>query len=66
VRENDVFPEEFPNFLSLPGPARAALLEQQADLFHLDFWRNVQQKLRDGETPEVFPYRPERRLVIGN
>ncbi len=66
VRENDVFPEEFLNFLSLPGPARAALLEQHADLFHPDFWRNVQRKLREGETPEVFPYRPERRLVTAN
>ena len=66
VRENDVFPEEFLNFLSLPGPARAALLEQHADLFHPDFWRSVQRKLRDGETPEVFPYRPERRLVTAN
>jgi isocitrate dehydrogenase kinase/phosphatase len=66
VRENDVFPEEFPNFLHLPGPARAALLEQHADLFHPDFWRNVQQKLREGEIPEVFPYRPERRLVTAN
>ena len=66
VRENDVFPEEFLNFLSLPGPARAALLEQHADLFHPDFWRGVQRKLREGETPEVFPYQPERRLVTAN
>ncbi len=66
VRENDVFPEEFPNFLRLPGPARAALLEQHGDLFHPDFWRSVQRKLREGETPEVFPYRPERRLVPAN
>ena len=66
VRENDVFPEEFLNFLSLPVPARAALLEQHADLFHPDFWRTVQRKLREGETPEVFPYQPERRLVIAN
>jgi isocitrate dehydrogenase kinase/phosphatase len=63
VRENDVFPEEFLNFISLPGPARAALLEQHADLFHPDFWRSVQWKLREGETPEVFPYQSERRLV---
>jgi isocitrate dehydrogenase kinase/phosphatase len=66
VRENDVFPEEFPNFLSLPGSARAAVLEQHADLFHPDFWRSVQRKLREGEIPEVFPYRPERRLVTAN
>ncbi len=66
VRENDVFPEEFPNFLRLPGPARVALLEQHADLFHPDFWRSVQRKLREGEILEVFPYRPERRLVTAN
>jgi isocitrate dehydrogenase kinase/phosphatase len=66
VRENDVFPEEFPNFLSLPGSARTALLEQHADLFHPDFWRSVQRKIREGEIPEVFPYRPERRLVTAN
>jgi isocitrate dehydrogenase kinase/phosphatase len=66
VRANDVFPEEFLNFLSLPGPTRAALLEQHADLFHPDFWRSVQRKLREGEILEVFPYRPEQRLVIAN
>ena len=66
VRENDVFPEEFLNFLSLPGLTRAALLEQHADLFHPDFWRSVQRKLREGEIPEVFPYRPERRLITAN
>jgi len=60
------FALELQAFSALPGPARAALLEQHADLFHPDFWRSVQRKLREGETPEVFPYRPERRLVIAN
>ncbi len=62
VRANDIFPEEFPRFLSLPGPARTALFERHADLFGADFWRGVQQKLRDGELPEIFPYKAERRL----
>src|SRR5207244_11055393 len=66
VRENDSFPEEFPNFLRLPEPARAALFEQHADLFHPDVWRNVQRKLREGEIPEVFPYSLERRLVTAH
>jgi isocitrate dehydrogenase kinase/phosphatase len=66
VRENDVFPEEFLNFLRLPAPARAALLEQHEDLFHPDFWRSVQRKLREGQILEVFPYRPERRLLTAN
>ena len=63
VRENDVFPEDFPNFLSFPEPAREALMQRHADLFEADFWRRMQQKFREGELPELFPYAPERRLT---
>jgi isocitrate dehydrogenase kinase/phosphatase len=63
VRENDIFPEEFPTFLSLPGVARGALLDEHGDLFEASYWRGVQQKLRAGEIPAVFPYPAERRLV---
>jgi len=62
VRANDIFPEEFPNFLSLPGPSRAALLERHGDLFEASFWREVQRKLREGEIPPVLPYGHERQL----
>jgi isocitrate dehydrogenase kinase/phosphatase len=62
VRENDIFPEEFPRFLSLPEPAQAALLEQHGDLFRAEFWRDVQRKLQSGDIPEIFPYTSERRL----
>ena len=62
VRENDIFPEEFPNFLSLPEAARVRLMEQHGDLFRADFWRGVQRKLQAGEMPEIFPYAQERRL----
>jgi isocitrate dehydrogenase kinase/phosphatase len=64
IRENDIFPEEFPKFLGLPGPARDALFERHGDLFRAHFWRAVQSRLRAGEIPEVFPYAPERRLAI--
>ena len=63
VRENDIFPEEFPRFLGLPEPARTALFEGHADLFGADFWRDLQERLRAGEILEVFPYSPERRLT---
>src|ERR1051326_4064739 len=63
VREHDIFPEEFLRFLAFPKPARAALLERHGDLFHPEFWRNVQKKLRAGELPEIFPYAHERRLT---
>ena len=62
VRDNDIFPEEFPRFLGLPEPARTALFEQHADLFSPNFWRDLQKKLRAAK-PQVFPYRSERRLT---
>jgi isocitrate dehydrogenase kinase/phosphatase len=62
VRENDIFPEEFPQFLAFPQRAREALMQRHGDLFRPEFWRQTQEKLREGELPEVFPYAPERRL----
>jgi isocitrate dehydrogenase kinase/phosphatase len=64
VRENDIFPEEFPNFLAFPEPARVALLERHGDLFQPDLWRAMQEKFRAGDLPELFPYAQERRLAI--
>ncbi|HEY2712960.1 MAG TPA: bifunctional isocitrate dehydrogenase kinase/phosphatase [Chthoniobacterales bacterium] len=66
VREGDIFPEEFPNFLSFPAPARIALFERHGDLFDPKYWRGVQEKLRAGDPPEIPPYADARRLVLGN
>jgi isocitrate dehydrogenase kinase/phosphatase len=62
VRENDIFPEEFPQFLRFPEAAHRSLFAHHADLFSAAFWRSMQEKFRTGEIPEVFPYRAERRL----
>ena len=64
VREGDIFPEEFPNFLSFPEPARIALIKRHGDLFDSKFWRGVQEKLRAGDSPEIPPYADARRLVL--
>ncbi|MFL6583134.1 MAG: bifunctional isocitrate dehydrogenase kinase/phosphatase [Chthoniobacterales bacterium] len=63
VRENDIFPEEFPRFLAFPDRARAELMARHGDLFHPEFWRRMQSRLRAGELPQVFPYAPDRRLL---
>ncbi|MBA3963050.1 MAG: bifunctional isocitrate dehydrogenase kinase/phosphatase [Chthoniobacterales bacterium] len=63
VRPNDIFPEEFPSFLSFPPAARDALFARHGDLFRPDFWRGVQEKLRAGELPEIPPYARERRVT---
>src|SRR5207244_12032189 len=63
VRQNDIFPEEFPQFLSLPGSARTSLFERHADLFCAAYWRGIQETLRAGELPDVLPCRADRRLT---
>jgi len=63
VRPNDIFPEEFPNFLFFPEAAREALFDRHGDLFRPDFWRGVQVRIRAGEVPEIPPYARERRLT---
>jgi isocitrate dehydrogenase kinase/phosphatase len=63
VRESDIFPEEFMQFLAFPERARAALLQHHEEIFGADFWRTIQRQIRAGEIPEVFPYRAERRLA---
>jgi isocitrate dehydrogenase kinase/phosphatase len=64
VRMNDIFPEEFPRFLSFPPAAGDELMKQHGDLFRPKFWREMQAAIRAGELPEVLPYAPERRLVV--
>jgi isocitrate dehydrogenase kinase/phosphatase len=62
VRDNDIFPEEFPRFLAFPERARDELMKQHGDLFRPQLWRETQDRLRAGKLPHIFPYTPERRL----
>ena len=62
VGRNDVFPEEFEHFLGLAPPLRSVFLEHHADLLTLEYWLNVQRKLRRGEVLYIAPYSDERRL----
>jgi isocitrate dehydrogenase kinase/phosphatase len=63
VRPNDIFPEEFPNFLGFPDGARQALMARHGDLFEPEFWKRMQQNFIEDEPPEIFPYAQERRLA---
>jgi isocitrate dehydrogenase kinase/phosphatase len=63
VDENDVFPEEFQNYLGLSEPLREVFMDHHADIFDVAFWRRAQQAIIAGELPHIFPYerscRPE-------
>ena len=62
VGEHDVFPEEFAPFMVPNGPLRDAFVAEHGDLLHPDWWRSVQERLRDGELVDTFPYPAARRL----
>lgn len=62
VGENDVFPSELLTFLGLQGRAREAFLREHGDLFGVEFWHRLQERLRRGEVVSFFPYGKDRRL----
>jgi isocitrate dehydrogenase kinase/phosphatase len=62
VGENDVFPEEFRNFLGLEKALREVFMEYYSDLFEVDFWRQTQEDLKAGKLTHIFPYPQNRRF----
>ncbi|HXZ59983.1 MAG TPA: bifunctional isocitrate dehydrogenase kinase/phosphatase [Steroidobacteraceae bacterium] len=66
VAENDVFPETFMRFLAFGDAERAALLRVHAEILTAKYWRDVQQRLREGEVLEVLPYHPHRVRVASS
>ncbi|HEV2228733.1 MAG TPA: bifunctional isocitrate dehydrogenase kinase/phosphatase [Steroidobacteraceae bacterium] len=66
VADNDVFPETFMRFLAFGEEERAALLRAHAEILTAGFWRDMQQRLREGEVVEVLPYHPHRVRVASS
>jgi isocitrate dehydrogenase kinase/phosphatase len=66
VADNDVFPETFLRFLAFGEAERAALLRVHAEILTAKYWRDVQQRLREGEVVEVLPYHRYRVRVASS
>ena len=64
VGEHDVFPEEFAPFLVPDGPLREVFLAAHAELLEPEWWRSIQERLREGELFDFYPYPRERRLRV--
>jgi isocitrate dehydrogenase kinase/phosphatase len=62
VADTDVFPEEFRTFLRLPPGLDDVFNEAHSDLFELEFWTSIQNRLEMGEVIDVFAYSGARRL----
>lgn len=58
----DVFPEEFPPFLFADITQRKLFNSLHGELYDADYWKSIQQAIRDGKVIDVFPYRRKGRM----
>jgi isocitrate dehydrogenase kinase/phosphatase len=62
VADADVFPQEFQTFL-FSSPALSNLFsEYHGELFTSEYWRALQDNVRNAQVIDVFPYRQNRRF----
>jgi isocitrate dehydrogenase kinase/phosphatase len=66
VNDNDVFPETFMQFLGFDQHLKAIFLKAHGEIMTADWWRGIQQRLRDGEVLEVLPYHKHRVRIFSN
>ena len=57
VGENDVFPEQFGDFLGLEPAHLQLFREHHQDLLKASYWRDLKKRHKAGEMIEVLPYR---------
>ncbi|QTF93406.1 bifunctional isocitrate dehydrogenase kinase/phosphatase [Halomonas sp. BM-2019] len=63
VGPNDIFPEEFGPFLFADVRMRKLFHELHPELFDADYWKGLQQAIRDGRVIDVYPYRNKQRFA---
>jgi isocitrate dehydrogenase kinase/phosphatase len=56
VGPNDIFPEQFSQFLAFKGELLDCFLAHHADLFTSSYWREIKTRIDAGEVLEVLPY----------
>lgn len=62
VAPGDVFPEEFRHWLCADPRCRALFEELHADLFRAEYWRGLQERIRQGYIEDVYAYRRRQRF----
>ena len=62
VADNDVFPEQFTQFLGLEGKSLDIFMQHHADVLDYRFWKELQVKHEDGALIEFLPYKNSLKL----
>jgi isocitrate dehydrogenase kinase/phosphatase len=66
VGDSDVFPETFINFLGFDPDLKKTFLDAHREVLTADWWRGIQQRLREGDLLEVLPYHKHRVRVFSS
>jgi isocitrate dehydrogenase kinase/phosphatase len=66
VGERDVFPETFINFLGFDPGLKKIFMDAHREILTAEWWRGIQQRLRDGDLLEVLPYHKHRVRVFSS
>jgi isocitrate dehydrogenase kinase/phosphatase len=66
VADNDVFPETFINFLGFDERLKAAFMATHGEILTAEWWRGVQEKIKENEVLEVLPYAAHRVRVASS
>ncbi|HFJ0014200.1 TPA: bifunctional isocitrate dehydrogenase kinase/phosphatase [Shigella boydii] len=64
VSLGDVFPEEFRHWLCADPRIGPLFEEMHADLFRADYWRALQNRIREGHVEDVYAYRRRQRFSV--
>ena len=64
VSPGDVFPEEFRHWLCADPRIGPLFEEMHADLVRADYWRALQNRIREGHVEDVYAYRRRQRFSV--
>ena len=66
VADNDVFPETFLQFLGMDDRMRDLFRQVHGEILQASWWRDIQERLREGDVLEVLPYHRHRVRVFSS
>ncbi|HEY4366318.1 MAG TPA: bifunctional isocitrate dehydrogenase kinase/phosphatase [Steroidobacteraceae bacterium] len=66
VNDNDVFPETFMQFLGFDAALKQVFLHVHGEILTADWWRGIQQRIKEGDVLEVLPYHRHRVRVFSS
>ena len=62
VNPNDIFPEEFRNFMAPEGPIGSIFFAEHDEIFDPKYWRDIQKRIEKGEYLSFYAYDQYKRF----